>query len=216
MPRADDVFKDVQERLEGPPPVHVRNINIDTHIGDAPQRPYAILEDHLASVADGYRDFAALSAALKGAPEPAGLPPGAPNPNEIVERPDGWVRYVVSGEPRDRYVNDRGQVMERVRFTPRYVALSISGARAADSPDRPTDFWNGFTWLRGGYKPERDFAVMTQQALGPENEPLVFDMPASSTDVAVLHHEMRRADAARPSLPVEATPSERRTSKKED
>jgi hypothetical protein len=199
MPRADDVFKDVQERLEGPPPVHVRNINIDTHIGDAPQRPYAILEDHLASVADGYRDFAALSAALKGAPEP--------DPNEI---------YVVSGEPRDRYVNDRGLVMERVRFTPRYVALSISGARAADSPDRPTDFWNGFTWLRGGYKPERDFAVMTQQALGPENEPLVFDMPASSTDVAVLHHEMRRADAARPSLPVEATPSERRTSKKED
>lgn len=205
--------KEVQERLDGPPPLHTRNINLDTHIGAAPQRPYALLEDHLASVTGGFRSVDDLKAALASAPAPEGLPKGAPNPNEVTtDRYGDLVRYVVATDGPDRYVNERGQIMDRVRFVPRYVALSQEQARAADTPDRPTDSWNGFTWLRGGYKPERDFPVMMQQSRGQADQPRVFEQPASATDVAVIHHEMRRAEAARPSLPVEDARPERKSS----
>jgi hypothetical protein len=212
MAEDKDIFADAQARIDLPPPPHVRNINLDTHVGDAPQRPYALLEDQMAQITSGYRDLGALRAALAGAPEPSGLPDGAPNPNDVEEDGGDLVRYVPSQDTRDHFIVN-GEIRQRIRFEKRYVALTMAGARAADSPARPTDYWNGFTWLRGGYKPERDFAVMMQIAAGVNNKPLVFDMPASSTDVAVLHHEMRRADAARPSLPVE-TPAAR--SKKGD
>jgi hypothetical protein len=213
MAEKKDVMADLQAEMEaGPPAAHVRNINLDTHVGNAPQRPYALLEDQMAQITSGYRDLGALQAALAGAPEPGGLPEGAPNPNDVVEDGGDLVRYVPSQDTREHFIVN-GEVRERIRFEKRYVSLTMQGARAADSPDRPTDYWNGFTWLRGGFKPERDFAVMTQMATGENNQPLVFDMPASSTDVAVLHHEMRRADAARPSLPVE-TP--KRSARKED
>lgn len=204
--------KALLDRLDGPPTTHARNINIDTHIGQAPQRPYALLEDHMASIVDGYRDLGALKRALAGQDRPDSLPDGAPDPNEVKDEGGDLVRYVVGAGFRDQLVRD-GRVVERVTFEKRYVSLTMTGARAADSPERPTDYWNGFTWLRGGYKPERDFAVMMQIATGVNNKPLVFDMPASSTDVAVLHHEMRRADAARPSLPVEAP---KRSTRKDD
>ena len=206
--------KDLAAALEGPPPAHVRNINVDTHIGQAPQRPYALLEDHLAAVRPaGYRTVEDLKAALATMPAPSGLPEGAPNPNDVVEDRNGdLVRYVVSGDTQDQFIRD-GEIRQRIRFVPRYVSLTLEGARAADSPERPTDYFNGFTWLRGGFKPERDFTTVMQQSTAEDGTPLVFDIAASATDVAVLHHEMRRAEAGRPSLPVES--SERQSSKKE-
>ncbi len=201
--KEDKIAEDIQERFELPPPVHTRNINVDTHLGQAPQRPYALLEDHMASVTSGYRTVDALKAALKAAPTPDGLPDGAPDPNDVVEVNGELVRYVVSQDTKEHFVRD-GQVMERVRFTPRYVSLSMEGARVASQEGRETDYWNGFTWLRNGFKPERDFPSMMAAAQSADGEPLVFDQPAASADVAVLHHEMRRADATRPSLPVES------------
>jgi hypothetical protein len=209
--------KDIQAAIDEPPPAHVRNINVDTHIGQAPQRPYALLEDQMARVAVGYRTMEDLQTAMAAAPEPQGLPAGAPNPNEVVQDRNGeYVRYVPSQDAIEQFERD-GQVMQRVRFTPRYVALTMEGARAATQEGRETDYWNGFTWLRGGYKPERDFPVMAQQAAGANQEPMVFEQVASPSDVAVLRHAVRQADLARAPLPVEPSrPATRRSSSKED
>lgn len=194
--------KDVAAAIDGPPTVHRRNINIDTHVGQAPNRPYALLEDHMASVTNGYRTVQDLKRALRGQPKPDGLPAGAPDPNDVVEKDGALVRYVVSSEPRERVVV-AGVIKERLRFMKRNVALTMEGARAASQEGVPTDYWNGFTWLRDGFKPERDFPTMAKANALSADEPLVFDADVSATDAAVLRHEVARMDAAHGPLPVE-------------
>jgi hypothetical protein len=196
--------KALQDRLDGPPTTHARNINIDTHIGQAPQRPYALLEDHMAAIVDGYRDLGALERALAGQDRPDSLPDGAPHPNEVKEEGGDLVRYVVGPGFRDQLVRD-GRVVERVTFEKRYVSLTMAGARAADSPERPTDYWNGFTWLRGGFKPERDFPVMAHQANQPGAQDLVFEIEADPSNAAVLRHQIAAMDRGTPPLPVAHT-----------
>lgn len=199
---AQDTFEQLQDEIAGPPPAHVRNINVDTHIGQAPQRPYALLEDRMAQVTLGHRDLASLKAALAGVPRPESLPDGAPDPNEVVEEDGRLVRYVVSQAARDAFVRD-GTVYERVQFEPRGVALSQEAARVASQEGAPTDYFNGFTWLRDGYKPEADFAVMAQQANAGAKRDLVFDVEAAPTDVARIRHDIQRLDNARAPMPVE-------------
>lgn len=193
-------MKDIQAAIDGPPTSHVRNINIDTHVGQAPQRPYALLEDQMARVVGGYRTVDDLRAALEGQPEPPGLPDGAPNPNEIIDEGGSLSRYVISQDARDFSVRD-GQLMENITFERRAVALSMEGARTASQHGTPTDYWNGFTWLRDGWKPERDFQTMVagQAATGRK----VISVPAAPTDVARVRHDINRLDMARPPAPVE-------------
>ena len=196
--------KDIQKAIdEGAPPVHVRNINVDTHIGQAVQRPYALLEDHMARVTLGHTDIKALNASLKSAPEVTGLPEGAPNPNEVHEVNGALVRYVVGQGPREAVMKD-GVPHERISFEMRHVAASQQAARAASENGTPTDFWNGFTWLRDGFKPEHDFPVMAQAAAkNAEGQSLVFDAPMSPTAAARLQHEVNVATLSQPPMPVE-------------
>lgn len=203
--------KQLQAALDGPPPAHVRNINVDTHVGQAPNRPYALLEDYM-KVNDGYRDLDALNAALANEPAPDSLPKGAPNPNEVVDEGGSLVRYVPSNEARESFVRD-GVVRERVRFTRRGVALSMDAARVASQHGTPTDYWNGFTWLRDGFKPEKDFPVMAKTARNGAADELVFDIEASPSAAATIRHEVGRLDAARAPLPVEPTAAPARKEK---
>jgi hypothetical protein len=209
-------FKAIQARLDGPPTSQVRNINIDTHIGQAPQRPYALLEDAMASVVGGWASLEALQASLKSAPEPQGLPKGAPDPNAVEGGEGGMFRYVVSQDTRDRVVVD-DQIHETLRFERRGVSLTQQGARAASENGTPTDYWNGYTWLREGYKPERDFPVMMQAAAtaGADRE-LTFTVPVSATEAATLRHEVARIESARPPLPVERSSTRATSRSKED
>lgn len=200
--------KDIQERIDGGfTTTHHRNINIDTHIGAAPQRPFALLEDQMASVSGGHASLEDLQASLKNAPRPEGLPDGAPNPNEIQKDGAGYYRVVVSQEPRE-YVTVDGALKERMRFTKRRVAPTMAGARAASDSGTPTDFWNGFTWLRDGYKPERDFQMILQSNQRGADDELVFDVDASPTDVARISHEMGRLNASRAPFPAETSRTE--------
>ncbi len=205
--------KRLEEALDGPPPTHVRNINLDTHLGAAPQRPYALLEDHLYAP-EGYRTLEDLQGALAGQDAPSGLPKGAPSPYEVKDEGGDLVRYVVSAEPQETVIID-GAVKNRIRFAKRYVSLTKAGARAADEAGRPTDFWNGFTWLRGGVKPEKDFAVMAHQQQLGETDGMVFEVDASPSDAAVLRHQVARMDLATPPVPVERSEPARRSGGKE-
>lgn len=210
--------KDIQAAIDGPPPTHVRNINVDTHIGQAPQRPYALLEDQMARVVGGYRTVADLQQALAGQERAPGLPDGAPDPNEVVDEGGSLYRYVVSQEPRAFVVRD-GALMEDIVFERRAVSLSMEGARTASQNGTPTDYWNGFTWLRDGWKPERDFQVIASGRATDGAQRVVVSAPASPTDTARLQHEVNRMNLAQPPVPTEAparAESRKAAARKED
>jgi hypothetical protein len=91
-----------------------------------------------------------------------------------------------------------------------YVALSLEAARLAtdkrdpEKGDPETDFWCGYTWIRGGYSPELVAPVAVQMAT--QHAPvLTFDQPASPTDVARIRHEVSRIDRVNPTLPIETS-----------
>jgi hypothetical protein len=199
-------FKDIQRRIDGPPTAQVRNINVDTHIGQAPQRPYALLEDAMATVTLGWPNAAAMRASLRGAPEASSLPDGAPNPNAVEGEDGGLFRYVISQDVRTPLVVNN-EIHETLRFEKRNVSLSQQGARTASENGSPTDYWNGFTWLREGYKAERDFPVMAQAAAANDEQPMVFTAPVSPSDAASLRHNVARMDINRPPLPVSDQPA---------
>lgn len=202
--------KDIQAAIDAPPPSHVRNINVDTHVGQAPQRPYALLEDQMARVVGGYRTVADLQKALAGQERAPGLPDGAPDPNEVIDEGGAAYRYVVSQEPRTFAVRD-GQLMEDIVFEKRAVALSMEAARTASEHGTPTDYWNGFTWLRDGWKPERDFQVIAAGRATEGAGRVVVSAPAAPSDAARVQHEVNRMNLAQPPVPIEATaPAESR------
>lgn len=192
----------IRQAIDGPPPTHTRNINIDTHLGHAPQRPYAVLEDMMATITSGYRDVAQLRAALEGQPEAVGAPDGAPNANDVQEENGALFRYVPDGNSRDISVVE-GVISETIRYVRRAVSLSQEGARIGAENGVGTDYFNGFTWLRDGFKAEKDFPVMMAQRAAAAEQPMVFTMPVSPTTAAAVRHEVARMDVNRPPLPVE-------------
>jgi hypothetical protein len=177
--RQADAQAQIEEELELPPPAHVRNINYDTHVGYAPQRPYARLEDRMG-VAQQYPSFEALAAALPGGPG-----------NEIEQDETGmWVRYVP--EHRETGKDESGDVVNVIEDVPRFVALTQEAARAASASGQETDSWSGFTWLRRGYKPEKDLATS-----GPKREPRLRIEKASPLEAATVEkaeHRQRAQD----------------------
>lgn len=189
-------FEALQEALEAPAPRATRNINVDVHVGHAPQRPYAAVEDALGAVVKGYRGFAQLKAALPDGPG-----------NEIRQDKDGsWYREVLVSRGPEALVERDGELMVAHRKQRRGVSLSVEDARAATQASNAGgssleyDAWNGFTWVRRGVKPERDFGVMTST---PRDEELVY-VPADPQRVAEHRFAAARAAAAVPP-PARAT-----------
>lgn len=191
---------------QAPPPPHVRNINLDTHVGHAPNRPYALIEDQLARTGNGWRSYDELKAALKG----AGDKPG--NTLQVDEFGDHY-RMVPDGnaEPERRMVNGRlelGRPLAR-----RYVALTQQQAQAASQSGRETDFWNGGTWMRRGIKPELDVAVMLAQANRPSSPEDIVWEDAPSSEQALHQAAAFQRQALLPAV-IEARPADEKPAPK--
>lgn len=178
-----------------------------------PNSPYTVIESEMNKLQrmNTWPNIQAMMSSIKrNAPEPKGLPDGAPNPNTVYQKDGQYIRYTIdSSEARENYVED-GIVKERIPFTARMVSLSLDGARKAsgalkaDGTTTRCDYWNGFTWLRNGYTPERDFPVIAQQSSrSVDGQRLVFSQPVSPTDEARIRHEVAHMDRTRPTLPVE-------------
>jgi hypothetical protein len=208
--------REIEEQLGQAPLTNTRNINIDVHIGAAPQRPYAVIEDHLAAITTGYKDAGALKSALGALPKAENQPAGTPDSNEVEEEDGALYRWVVSQEPRTYAVRD-GEIQEDVIWEKRAVGLSLDAARAASDSGTPTDYFNGFTWLREGFKPERDFPTMAKAAQQASGSRKVVSAPAAPSDVARFKHEVNFASRSQAPLPVEPSkaPAEPRRSRKE-
>ena len=171
----------------------------------APRLGYAVLQEALSAVRPQWSSIEELKQSLLNAPKAQGLPEGAPNPNELFMHQGEMVRYVVdSREQRVPYVNDAGQVVEDVKFRRVAVSLTLEGSRRASDNGIETDFWNGFTWLRGGYSPERDFpSMMKAIEVAAEGDSFTFTQPLPDTDVAVVRHQINRLDQQRPPMRVQ-------------
>lgn len=179
-----------------------------------PNRPYTVIDSALREVpaplnpddGPGWRTVEEMTASIRrNAPEPKGLPEGAPNPNTVYLKDGQYVRYVVdTAEAATTYIRD-GRVMRDVRFTPRLVSLTLKGARAASAAGTtPCDWWSGFTWIRRGQIPERDFKVMQKLAEHSNiGDVLTFEQPVSPTDEAVIRHQVEHLNRVRPTLPIE-------------
>lgn len=158
------------------------DINARTHVGHYPQRP----DYHLGSNRSA-GTFEELQAAL---PEEAGT---------IEQDGQGnWVRFVpvVVGQVRD----ERGVVYNEVEDTPRFVALDQEIARAASAAGRETDWWNGFTWFRRGYKPEKDILLGAAPARTRRLE-----RADAATQALMERDDLKRAAAA-PLIPRAESP----------
>lgn len=184
-----------------------------------PNTPYAVIESEMnkvqrtnpGEIGPSWPNLQAMLGSIKRNAVPAqGLPKDAPNPNQVYLHDGQYIRYVIdSSETREHYV-ENNVVHERISLVIRNVSLSLEGARRAsgtlkaDGTVTHCDYWNGFTWLRNGYTPERDFPVMAQQASrSVQGTRLVFSQPVSPTDEARIRHEVSHMDRTRPTLPVE-------------
>lgn len=104
-----------------------------------------------------------------------------PEGEEIRQRADGaWERPIVihTGES----TVDAGVLKHFRRRVWRRVALSLAEARLLSGKGEETDFWNGWTWIRRGQKPERDWAVM--QAKNEPEDVFLEDAPPADQAVA--------------------------------
>jgi hypothetical protein len=126
-----------------------------------PKPSYASIEQWGREFRPVWNSIDEMAASIQAnAPEPTGLPPGAPNPNTVYRDDRGrYYRHVVDPNfTREPFVarDDDGadEVHERMQFVKNWVALSLREARDATdrikSGEPVTDFWCGFTWLRGG------------------------------------------------------------------
>lgn len=187
-----------------------------------PNRPYAVLDSAMREVpgpllgapndGPGWRTVEEMTASIRrNAPEARGLPEGAPNPNTVYLKDGQYVRYVVdTSEAALPFIRD-GRVKRPVRFTLRLVSLTLKGARAAsavvsadDAPRTPCDWWSGYTWIRKGTIPERDFKVMQRMAGNSGiGDALLFEQDVSPTDESVIRHQVEHLNRTRPTLPIE-------------
>ncbi len=173
----------------------------------APRNAYVVLQEALNMVRSGWATLEDLKQSLQSAPPARGMPEGAPSPHQLFDYQGQMVRHVIdSNEQRVPYINEAGQVVEDIKFRRVAVSLTLEGARKATDSGAETDFWNGFTWLRGGYSPERDFPSMVKaMELAAEGAALTFTQALPDTDVAVVRHQMQRIDQQRPPLTVQTT-----------
>jgi hypothetical protein len=187
----DKAFAELQEAMESPPPPHVRNINYDTHQGPAPQRPYARYEDQMGRISSGYASIEALQAAL------AALPDADAPGNQLSQDAAGdWIRKVPEHQGPDAWVIRDGAKHYEKRPRSRYVSLTAEGAKAASAAGRETDFFNGFTWMRRGVKPEKDMIVAGAAASAAADEDVTYEL-APPAEQALLRLDLAGQAAAR-------------------
>jgi hypothetical protein len=181
--------KEIQEALESPPEQGaVNNINRHVHIGAAPQRPYAALEDRMAQNR-GWASFGDI-------PKDAGIKKGDDG---------GYYRVVQVGTGRQ--VEKGGKLYNVVRTQRRGVALSLEAAQAASQNGSPTDYYDGSGWIRGGRKREYELA----SAVGTEFAEELELVEAAPEDQAV--HSQRRAALAAAAPAVAQAPKDVKVSK---
>lgn len=183
-----------------------------------PQLPYTSLEAWSSAFSREWASIEAMAASLATAPRAEGLPDQAPSPNTVYQDERGQLyRFVIDPDVTRRPFVQDDMVHESVQMRKQYVALSLDAARAAtdnrnaEAGEPETDFWCGFTWLRGGYSPERWAPVEVQRSAVHGGGPaLVFTQPASPTDAARIRHEVANMDRRAPTLPIETAPKAKR------
>ena len=134
-----DAEAEAQERFIREAAAQAADPNRNSHVGYYTQRPALSPLGGPSSVEE-----------LK-----ASLPPEA-GEVEIDDHGD-LVRYVQ--ETREQVKDEHGVVFNVVEDVPRYVALTQDAAKASSAAGRETDWWNGATWFRRGYKPERELWI---------------------------------------------------------
>jgi hypothetical protein len=135
-----------------------KDINASVSIGNSPQRPYALYESQMQSVRSGWRSFDDLKKIL---------PEGKENELHADEFGD---HYRLKPRHTGATAIQGGKLMREVEYVRRYVALTQQTARAMSDTGRETDFWNGFTWMLRGIKPELDMMVASAPASAPGRE----------------------------------------------
>lgn len=190
-------------------------VSIDASgVVQTPKSPYVNIQEKMSDVRPGWRSVQEMMSSIRrnapgvpddaGYPRGSGLPPDAPNPNVVYLKDGAYIRYVIDTSEATERIVKGGRVIERVKLTPRMVCLSLDAARAASSVGNKADYWNGFTWIRNGYIPERDFPTMAKvAAMGTIGAELVFEQPVSASDEAVIRHQMQHIERTRPTLPIE-------------
>jgi hypothetical protein len=189
-------FEAIQEELEGPAPAPpVRNINHDVHEGYGVQRPHARLEDRMARTVGGWSSYEHLQSALEA------LPPGTGNELFRDEADGSWYRKVPRATGRT-FVH-KGKLVAEYVTERRNVALTQEAARAATQATTTggpqTDYFNGFTWLRRGMKPEKDGNVVGAAAAVPEER---WYEELGASDQAMARSDAARRDVAAPPVPA--------------
>lgn len=105
------------------------------------------------------------------------------------------VRWV-SRHTGETFMQD-GRLVLRVEDYQRRVALDRQDAIRASASGVETDFFNGYTWMRYGYKPERDLVTLV-----PAAEVRTRYEPASPADQAVAEAVAMRRQAQQTPVPV--------------
>jgi hypothetical protein len=152
-----------------------REINLDTHIGAAPQKPFARLEPLLARKRTGWRSFEEMHAAVEAA-----YPEGSDG-RKLEQNENGEAFRWVKGHTGERVASADGTLLLRAYEERVPVAFNQQDARAASTSGVRTDYFNGWTWMKGGIKAERDVATM---AAAPDANPnrKVFYEPADEAE----------------------------------
>lgn len=169
-----------------------------------PKLGYSMLDEVRRVYRTAWASLDDMNASIAAnAPVPNGLPDGFPNPNHVFLADGLLVRYVVDPDVERQYLVVDDHVEETIQARRQLVALTLEGARKETDAGRETDFWCGYTWIRGGYSPERTIPVMVQAAAAAKDaEALTFRQPVSPTDAARVRHEVAAMDRKQPTLPV--------------
>lgn len=198
----EQAFADLQAAASGAPPedpwavpLSERRYDASGQVAQAPaglpgvpQSPYVVVESAYRTAVSTQRhaSFEALKRSL-------------PAPHEIHQNARGeWVRTV------SRYVKGASTIIDgvlhhQIEHYDRHVALSLTEARSLARPGFDIDFWNGFTWMRNGIKPELDFSTLQANQRTEQRKTEWVAAPASE-QAAAQAAEMRRA-AVVPAIP---------------
>lgn len=184
--------------FDGPPEfVPERNINVDVHVGAAPQRPYARQEDYAAQGV-GWASAEDMQAA------------GA----DIKRARDGtWVRVV--RRHTGTSVMRNGSLHHQVALVERPVSFTLQAAKASGGT---SDYWDGSTWIRGGLKREAEAPENAGNDFSTMGTELEYE-EAPPQDQAVARAESARSAVFGPTIaqePVAPPPPRPERARKDD
>lgn len=159
-------------------PVPTRDINVDVHVGNAIQKPYASFEHLLARKRTGYTSFEDLKAAVEAAY------PNGQQGSKIEQADDGGIFRWVKGNTGRTVGAADGTLMVETFEERVPVSMSQAGAKTATAAGVRTDWFNGWTWVRGGEKLERDGNVLAARPEANPNRKLDFEPADEAAQMA--------------------------------